>query len=878
MVAIVTGWFLLILGIVLAAGGIWLAILGGSWAYIGLGIGWLLTGWFLIRRRRAALGIYALLLVCAVVWALWEVGLDRWDLIPRCALFWLVGLWLLTPWVSRPLTAWRAEPVTHDSADDVPAHPLPPREQRVASMREEPSVEPVPYNASRPEISARSTRVEATRRDAFPQRSGWQSARGWLAAAAVLLLIVGLASLTRDPSDIAGVLPAVANVKPATAAPASPGDDWPVYGGTGYGQRYSALTAITPQNVGNLKLAWTFHTGDKQEPNDPTETTAENVPLKVGDMLYLCTKHDHVVALDAASGTKHWEFDPKIKVSHDNQHLTCRGLLYHDATATATALARDAAASTTPPRPSATALDPALTEPATPDAPATTASAASGECARRIILPSIDARLFALDAATGKLCSGFGDSGIVNLAVNMGDLKPGYYMQTSPPAVTRNLIVVGGSINDDESVNNPSGVIRAFDVNDGHLVWSWDMGKMNPNAPLAPGERYTANTPPAWAPPSVDETLGLVYFPTGNQSPDQLDAGRSPAVDRFSSAVVALDLATGQLRWSFQGAHKDLWDRDMPAQPTLIDLTIAGATVPALVQPTKQGDVYVLDRRTGKPILPVGEMRAPAGHVPGETYAPTQPTSALTFMPPPLTGKDMWGATPFDQLICRIQFQSFGYEGPYTPPETYKTLTYPANLGIFDWGGVAVDPQRQILIGSPVHMAYVFQLVPRNAPHNNVVTAGDKEHFTENYGAGYAVKMDPFLSPLSVPCQEPPWGMLASADLRTGKIVWMHRNGTTRDRMPGFLPIGFRMGMPGFGGPLITASGVVFYSGSLDDYLRAYDETTGRKLWQARLPAGGQATPMTYSVNGKQMVVVSAGGHGSAGTPLGDAYVAYALP
>jgi quinoprotein glucose dehydrogenase len=850
MAAIVTGWIMLVLGVLLAAGGVWLAVLGGSWVYIGLGIGWLATGWLLVLRRRAALTVYAVLLACTTIWALWEVGLDRWSLVPRCALFWLVALWLLVPWVSRSLGVWVG---TRTPVRDMPARGLPARDASTNA----------PAQAAAPAD--------------VPTRASWRGARGWLAAVAVLVLIVGLLSLTRDPFDVAGELHGRVDAASAAApdSPAEPGDDWAVYGGTGYGQRYSSLNDITPENVDHLRLAWTFHTQDKQGPNDPTETTAENVPLKVGDLLYLCTKHDHVVALDPATGEKRWEFDPKIEVSHDNQHLTCRGLLYHDATTAAPPI--------TPTGTPASAADaaPAGSATTTEAAAATAASSpttAAGVCARRIILPSIDARLFALDATSGQPCTGFGTDGIVNLAVNMGDMKPGYYMETSPPVVTRNLIVVGGSINDDESVINPSGVIRAFDVNDGHLVWSWDLGKADPNAALAPGEQYTANTPPAWAPPSVDEKLGLVYFPTGNQSPDQLGAGRSPAVQKFSSSVVALDLATGSLRWSFQGVHDDLWDRDMPAQPTLIDLDIGGATVPALVQPTKQGDVYVLDRRDGKPIQAVGEMAVPGSSVPGENAARTQPTSALTFMPPPLTGKDMWGATPFDQLICRIQFQSFGYDGPYTPPSTHKTLTYPANLGIFDWGGVAVDPVRQILIGLPVHMAYVFQLVPRPAPKTNVVTAGSNEHFTENYGAPYAVTMDPFLSPLGVPCQAPPWGALASADLRTGKIVWMHRNGTTRDRMPSFLPIGFKMGMPGFGGPLITASGVVFYSGSLDDYLRAYDETTGRKLWQARLPAGGQATPMTYRVNGKQFVVVSAGGHGSAGTPLGDAFVAYTLP
>jgi quinoprotein glucose dehydrogenase len=805
MAAMVSGWVMLVLGGLLAAGGVRLAVLGGTWAYIVLGIGCLLAGGFLIARRRISLSIYAALLDFALAWALWEAGLDRWALAPRLALFWLVGLWLLTPWVGRRL------------APGTPRADL--------------------------GIAAASAPL-ATSADTSERRFGrrrWFAARASLGAASLLVLVVGLISMTEDPFDVPGEMRASVV---AIAAPTSPADDWTVYGGTAWGQRYSTLADITPSNVDKLKLAWTYHTGDRKGAGDPDETTAENVPLKVGDTLYLCSKHDHVIALDPASGRKRWEFDPKIEVSHDFQHLNCRGLAYHDATVA----------------------------PLAASAPPNAAT-----CLKRVILPSIDARLFALDAATGRPCTGFGKNGVVDLTAGIGNFKPGYYMETSPPVVTKNLIVIGSAINDNESVANPSGVIRAFDVNDGHLVWSWDLGKADPNAPLAAGQTYTPNTPDAWAPASVDEQLGLVYFPLGNVSPDQIGIGRTPAVERFSSSVVALDLATGKLRWSFQGVHHDLWDRDMPAQPTLVDLDLGGARVPALVQPTKQGEVYVLDRRTGQPVLPVGSRSVPASTVPGEHAAPAQPTSALSFMPPPLSGKDMWGATPFDQLVCRIEFKSLDYQGPYTPPATHETLTYPSNLGVFDWGGVAVDPVRQALVGVPVHMAFTYRLMPRPNPRANVVTHGEKEHFNENYGARYAIKSGPFLSPLGLPCQEPPWGAIASADLRTGKPVWMHRNGTTRDRMPSFLPIPFPMGMPGFGSPLVTAGGVVFYSGALDDYLRAYEETSGRELWRARLPGGGQATPMTYRADGKQYVVVSAGGHGAAGTDLSDAFVAYTL-
>ena len=455
----------------------------------------------------------------------------------------------------------------------------------------------------------------------------------------------------------------------------------------------------------------------------------------------------------------------------------------------------------------------------------------------------------------------------VQLATHMSNLKPGYYMQTSPPVVTHNLLIIGASINDSESVASPSGAIRAFDVHTGRLVWNWDLGRPDATAPLAPGEVYTPNTPPSWAGGSVDEGLGLVFFPLGNQSPDQLGAGRSAEVDHFSSSIVALDVASGRLRWSFQGVHHDLWDRDMPAQPTLIDLAVEGKTVPALIAPTKQGELYVLDRRTGKPIFPVRESPVPStSPVPGEMMSPTQPSSALSFMPPPLTGKDMWGATPFDQLVCRFELHSMRYAGPYTPPGTQRTLVYPGNLGVFNWGGVAVDPVRQALVGTPTHLAFTYQFIARQDATTNYVSAGKKEHWNENYGASYAVMIEPFLSPLGLPCQVPPRGTIAGVDLRTGKLAWMHRNGTVRDQMPSFLPIPVPMGVASLGGPLITAGGVAFYSGAMDNYLRVYDVTTGRKLWQSRLPAGGQATPMTYRVNGKQMVVVAAGGHGSFGT------------
>ncbi|MEO6030291.1 MAG: membrane-bound PQQ-dependent dehydrogenase, glucose/quinate/shikimate family [Burkholderiaceae bacterium] len=822
---IITGSIFALLGLVLAGGGVWLAALGGTWAYIGLGFGLAATGVLLARRHRAALGVYAALLVATLLWALWEVGLDRWALIPRGALFAVFGLWLLAPWINRSLHAAPG-----------PEAPLAP--------------------------------------------SSWHGPRAWLAGAMVLVIATTVLSIFRDPFDRAGRLPTALTPTPAgvESIANAAGDNWTAYGGTRYGQRYSALADINARNANRLTQVWTYHTGEKKAPGDPIERTFEVTPLEIGDTLYLCSVHQQVIALDAATGQERWKFDPHIDVGHTSQHLTCRGLAYDDATRPTPTTASSSRSTSASASATATASSSALAPAAHSSvAPFPTAGSAKPECAHRLFLPTIDARLIALDAATGKVCADFGEHGVVDLKAGMPNLKTGYYMQTSPPVVAQGLVIVGGSINDNESVHNPSGVVRAFDVHSGRLVWNFDPGNPTATTPLPPGQHYTEGAPNNWAPSSVDAQLGLVYLGFGNQSPDQLGAGRSAQVERFSSAIVALDVATGKLRWVFQTVHHDLWDRDIPAQPTLINLTIGGAVVPALVAPTKQGDLYVLDRRTGEPLIPVRETPAPASTTPGEFAASKQPVSALSFMPPPLKGTDMWGTTPFDQLVCRIEFRSMGYAGPYTPPSTQRTLVYPGNLGVFNWGGVAVDPIRQILVGTPTRLAFTFELIARHDSTTNLVSEGKKEHWNENYGGRYAVMIGPFLSPLKLPCQAPPWGAIAGVDLHTGKLAWRHRNGTVRDQMPSFLPIPLPMGVAGLGGPLLTAGGVVFYSGAMDNYLRAFDVTTGRKLWQARLPAGGQATPMTYRVNGKQMVVVAAGGHGSFGTTLGDAVVAYAL-
>ncbi len=778
MAAALTGWILILLGAVLGLGGIWLAVVGGSLFYIAMGIGLILSGYLLKARWSSARLVYAALLLVTLAWALWEVGLDWWQLVPRGLLLCLIGLWLLLPLL-------------------------------------------------------RAKRMDS---DGLMRASGddWWGARGVLAGTIVLVAIVALLAAARDGFLMDGKLPG-ASAHFASAEPLAR-DDWPSYGGDRYGRRYSALSDITPANARKLKVAWVFHTGDRKLPTDPGETTYEVTPIKIGNTLYLCTPHNHVIALDPATGKQKWAFDPKIAIKQTSEHLTCRGVSYH-------------------------------TDP-TADA--------STPCKNRLIVPTMDARLFALDAMTGKTCPDFGTNGQISLLEHMPNPTPGFYMVTSPPMVVGDLAILGAAINDNASANNPSGVVRAFDVHSGKLVWAWDPGAADPNAIPTGNQTYSAGAPNMWSIASADEALGLVYIPLGNKSPDQFGGARTPQVERFSSAVVALEIATGKLRWVFQTVHHDLWDRDVPAQPTLVDLNSSSGVVPALIQPTKQGDLYVLDRRTGKPIFPVREMKVSGTTVPGDFIAQTQPVSSLTYMPPQLREADMWGATPFDQLWCRIRYRSMYYAGPYTPPSFEGTLVYPGNTGVFNWGGVAVDPVRQVLIGSPMWLPFVVKTYKRDDAQTRYVTTG-LGAFGENFGGPYAVAQTPFMSPIGVPCPAPPWGSLVGTDLATGKTAWRVRNGTVRDSFP-VVPLPLNLGVPSLGGPLVTAGGVFFYSGTLDNYLRAYDVTTGEKLWQGRLPAGGQATPMTYRAgDGRQMVVVAAGGHGSFGTKLGDAIVAFAL-
>ncbi|SFS19319.1 quinoprotein glucose dehydrogenase [Dyella sp. OK004] len=811
----ITAGLFILLGLLLVIGGAWLLRYGGSPYYLMAGLAVVFTGWLAWHGRRLALGVYALVLLGTVLWSVWEVRFDWWQLVPRVAVWLALGLWLLLPWVSRRLVVTDARPALR-----------------------------------------------------------WAD-RTWLLWGAMgVTAVIGVLAYFTDYYTLKGEVPeasmAAAAVSDDTGTP--PGD-WPAYGRSGYGNRFAPAAQITPANVAKLQVAWTFHTGDLKGPDDPSEIANEVTPLKANGKLYICTPHNIVIALDPDSGKELWRFDPKINRDAKNyQHMICRGVAYYDSGAYAMKAAADGSAANSlpePPKP-------------TPKGAVAAESIHFDSCPRRIFAPTADATIVAINADNGEPCTDFGNHGAIGLYQGMSMTQRGFLNPTSPPVVTRHVLIVSAGVTDNDSTDEPSGVIRGYDITTGRLLWNWDAAAPSETAPLQPGQTYKRNSPNSWSVSSVDEKLGLVYIPMGNQTPDMWGGDRYPEGERFNSAIVALDIATGKLRWVYQTVHHDLWDMDIGGQPSLVDIDTSNGKTPALVASTKRGDIYVLDRRDGKLLVPAPEKPVPQGAAEGDHTSPTQPFSELSFKPERvLRESDMWGTNPFDQLMCRIKFKRLRYDGIFTPPSEQGSLVYPGNYGVFDWGGVAVDPARQLIIGNPNYMAFVSKLYTRSQEEAKMAKKGGtgSEHGLQPMtGTPFAVELTPLLSPLGIPCQAPPWGYVAAVDLKMMRKVWMHKNGTVVDNAP--LPIPLPLGVPSLGGLITTGGGVAFMGASLDDYLRAYDVRTGKKLWESRLPAGGQATPMSYvsDKTGRQYVVIMAGGHGSLGTRMGDALVAYALP
>jgi quinoprotein glucose dehydrogenase len=615
--------------------------------------------------------------------------------------------------------------------------------------------------------------------------------------------------------------------------------DWLSFGGKG-GLHFSPLTQITPNNVGKLQVAWTYRTGD-------LDTRLEVNPLKVGDSVYICTGANDVISLDAESGKERWRFRSGADQTKAFVKV-CRGVAYYKI----------------------------------PEA--------TGQCAERILTNTIDARLIALDAQNGKLCEGFGHGGQISLLTGMGEVREGYYYTTSAPTIVRGKVVLGGWVADGQYFGEPSGVIRAYDAETGKFAWAFDVGRPDDHGEASPGTQYTPSTPNSWAPMSADENLGMVFVPTGNATgTDYFGGGRRPFDDRYSTSIVAIDAETGAVHWSFQTIHHDVWDYDLAPQPVLADIKRNGTVVHAVIQPTKVGEIYVLDRATGRPLSEVRESPVPQqGHVPEEKLSPTQPFSVgmPSFRGPDLREQDMWGLTPVDQLWCRIKFRQARYDGIYTPPGVTPSIEYPGYQGGIEWGSVSVNPERATMIVNSTRVAHYVQLFSRaDADRMGVASQPDMHGFSlpnAQSGTPYAVSPIPFLSPLFVPCQQPPFGMLAGVNLATGKLLWTRPFGTARDSGPLGIPTGLSitLGTPNTGGALSTRSGLVFVAATQDRYLRAFAAETGRLLWEERLPAGAQATPMSFvsKQSGRQFIVVAAGGSPSLMTKIGDYLIAYALP
>ena len=625
--------------------------------------------------------------------------------------------------------------------------------------------------------------------------------------------------------------------------------EWPTYGNDPGSSRYSPLAEITKANVRDLEVAWTYHTGDVANRGATwngrkvwAKSTFEDTPLLVDGALYVATPFNRIIALDPDTGRERWAFDPKIdRIAYYGDYFTCRGL--------------------------ATWVDPARQP---------------GEaCHRTIYEATQDGRLVAIDGASGRLCPAFGTNGQVSLTAGIRTAIKGEYHFTSAPAVVGDVVIVGSAINDNDRIDMPPGVVRGYQARSGTLLWAWDPVPRDPADPARATWRNGADRTGAanvWGPISADPARDLVFLPTTSPSPDFF-GGERQGEDRYADSVVALRASTGKVVWSFQAVHHDLWDYDLPSAPSLIEVQRNGRKIAALAQPSKMGYLFLLDRDTGKPLLPVEERPVPQGGVPGEWLSPTQPVPVAPprLVPDRLEPQDAWGLTAWDRGKCRETIAGLRREGIFTPPSLQGTLAYPGNAGGTNWGGVSFDRSRGLIVVNQTNLPFIVQLIPREQAAHRPREAGWE--YAPMKGTPYVMRRRPLLSPWQLPCNPPPWGTLAAVDANTGSIRWQAPLGTMRELAP--LPLSLKWGTPTLGGPLTTASGLTFIGATLDRTFRAFDTETGRELWQAKLPASAMATPITYRARtgGRQFVVIAAGGHGKTDrSKLGDSVVAFALP
>jgi quinoprotein glucose dehydrogenase len=612
--------------------------------------------------------------------------------------------------------------------------------------------------------------------------------------------------------------------------------EWPVADGAG-GRHHAPSGSITAANVRGLRRVWSYRTGDVAAPAPGRSGTAfEATPIMVEGTLYVATPRSRVVALDAETGSELWTFDPGIDTT-------------------------DAHQSTTTSRGVSTWLDPDATR--------------GSPCRRRIFLASYDARLFALDARTGVPCATFGERGVIDLGVGVARIagRRADFKQTAPPTVIGHVVVVGSCIVDGNDAAAPAGIVRGFDARSGRLLWGWEplveIGRAQDP------ERATVGAANTWATIVADPGRDLLFVPTGSPSPDHY-GGLRPGDNRYANSLVALRGSTGELVWHYQMVHHDLWDYDLATPPALVTLTRDGVEVPAVVQGTKMGLLFVLHRETGEPLFPVEERPVPASDVPGEVSSPTQPVPVLprSLVRARLGPEQAWGLTALDRAACRRRLASLRHDGPYAPPSLRGTVVLPGFAGGMEWGGVGIDPDSRLLVVNVNHVAMIATLIPRT----DLDTAAHRSEtdLAPQRGTPYAVRREALLSPIGLPCTPPPWGTLAAVDLEDGQVRWEIPLGTVSDKSK--IPAPRHWGSPNLGGPLVTG-GLVFIAATMDRRLRAFDVETGTLVWEDRLPASGQATPITYRTRpgGRQLIVLAAGGHARMKSTLGDWVVAYAL-